>query len=149
MIKMLGENFMEGAWFWIAPIARGWETTTAVGYRGYVQIWNWTSLKLIGSYSMCRQSRYLWSDLGFGWVYPCQPANLNKYLMEINSYLTDNSDIHKQQIENNHPKNVFQRVCLMWFTECRLSTGHSWGLALVSSLLTGLHWAALGTDPAH
>ena len=35
MIKMLGENLMEGAWFWIAPIARGWETTTAVGYRGY------------------------------------------------------------------------------------------------------------------
>ena len=33
--------------------------------------------------------------------------------------------------------------------EIRLSTGHSWGLALVSSLLTGLHWAALGTDPAH
>ena len=26
---------MEGAWFWKAPIARGWETTTAVGYRGY------------------------------------------------------------------------------------------------------------------
>ena len=34
MIKMLGENLMEGAWFWKAPIARGLETTTAVGYRG-------------------------------------------------------------------------------------------------------------------
>ena len=35
MIKMLGENLMEGGWFWIAPMARGLETTIAVGYRGY------------------------------------------------------------------------------------------------------------------
>ena len=36
MVKKLGENLMEGGWFWKAPIARGWETTTAVADTGAI-----------------------------------------------------------------------------------------------------------------